>query len=75
MRRLKQFTKLPIALGFGISTPEHVRAVAEFADAAVVGSAIVALIERTPAADAPRAVGEFVRGLCAGVAVAEAHTA
>ena len=75
VKRLKQFTKLPIALGFGISTPEHVRAVAEFADAAVVGSAIVALIERTPAADAPRAVGEFVRGLCAGVAVAEAHTA
>jgi tryptophan synthase alpha chain len=75
VKRLKQFTKLPIALGFGISTPEHVRAVAEFADAAVVGSAIVALIERTPAADAPRAVGEFVRGLRAGVAVAEAHSA
>jgi tryptophan synthase alpha chain len=75
VKRLKQFTKLPIALGFGISTPEHVRAVAEFADAAVVGSAIVALIERTSAADAPRAVGEFVRSLCAGVGVAEAHTA
>jgi tryptophan synthase alpha chain len=75
VKRLKQFTKLPIALGFGISTPDHVRAVAEFADAAVVGSAIVALIERTPAADAPRAVGEFVRGLRAGVALAEAHSA
>jgi tryptophan synthase alpha chain len=75
VKRLKRFTKLPIALGFGISTPEHVRAVAEFADAAVVGSAIVALIEQTPAADAPRAVGEFVRRLCAGVAIAEAHSA
>jgi tryptophan synthase alpha chain len=79
VKRLKQFTKLPIALGFGISTPDHVRAVAEFADAAVVGSAIVALIERAVAegraADAPRAVGEFVRGLRAGVAVAEAHSA
>jgi len=75
VKRLKRFTKLPIALGFGISTPEHVRAVAEFADAAVVGSAIVALIERTPPADAPRAVGEFVRSLRAGVAVAEAHSA
>jgi tryptophan synthase alpha chain len=67
VRRLKQFTTLPIALGFGVSTPEHVRTVAGFADAAVVGSALVALIERTVAAsgpaDAPRAVGEFVAAL------------
>jgi tryptophan synthase alpha chain len=66
VERIRKFTTLPIALGFGISTPEHVRAVAEFADAAVVGSAIVALIEQTPAADAPRAVGEFVHGLREG---------
>ena len=63
VKRLKQFTTLPIALGFGISTPAHVQAVAGFADAAVVGSAIVGLVEKTPAADAPRAVGEFVRRL------------
>ena len=67
VERLRKFTKLPIALGFGVSTPEHVRAVGEFADAAVVGSAIVGLIEKTPAAEAPRAVGEFVRSLCGGV--------
>jgi len=71
VQRLKQFTKLPIALGFGISTPGHVRSVAEFADAAVVGSAIVALIERTPAADAPAAVGRFVAELRGAVAVPE----
>ena len=63
VKRLKQFTTLPIALGFGISTPAHVQAVAGFADAAVVGSAIVGLVEKTPAADAPRAVGDFVRSL------------
>jgi tryptophan synthase alpha chain len=63
VKRLKRFTKLPVALGFGVSTPEHVRAVSEFADAAVVGSAIVALVERTPAAGAAKAVGEFVRAL------------
>lgn len=63
VRRLKQFTKLPIALGFGISNAEHVRTVGTFADAAVVGSAIVGLVEKTPAADAARAVGEFVRAL------------
>ncbi len=61
--RLRAFTKLPIALGFGVSTPEHVRTVGEFADAAVVGSAIVGLVERTPATEAAKAVGDFVRGL------------
>jgi tryptophan synthase alpha chain len=69
--RLRKFTALPIALGFGVSTPEHVRAVGEFADAAVVGSAVVGLIEKTisegHAAEVPRAVGEFVRSLCGGV--------
>jgi tryptophan synthase alpha chain len=63
VERIRQFTKLPIALGFGISNADHVRAVGAFADAAVVGSAVVQLIEKTPAADAPKAVGEFVAGL------------
>jgi tryptophan synthase alpha chain len=66
--RLRRFTDLPVALGFGVSTPEHVRTVGAFADAAVVGSAIVGLIERTPAADAPQAVGDFVRALRSGAA-------
>ena len=70
VERLRKFTTLPIALGFGVSTAEHVRAVGGFADAAVVGSAIVGLIEKTAAADAPRAVGEFVRRLCGGVETA-----
>lgn len=61
--RLKKFTKLPIAVGFGISNAEHVRAVGEFADAAVVGSAIVQLIEKTAPQDAAAAVGKFVAGL------------
>ncbi len=64
--RLRRFTKLPIALGFGVSTPEHVRTVSAFADAAVVGSAIVGLVEKTPAADAAEAVGAFVRRLKTG---------
>jgi tryptophan synthase alpha chain len=66
VKRLKQFTKLPVALGFGISTPAHVQTVAGFADAAVIGSAIVGLVEKTPAAEAPRAVGDFVRSLRKG---------
>ena len=42
--RVRQETGMPLALGFGLSRPEHVRAVAEFADAAVVGSALVNVI-------------------------------
>jgi tryptophan synthase alpha chain len=61
--RLRKFTKLPIALGFGVSTAEHVRVVNTFADAAVVGSALVQLVEETLAADAPKAVGKFVSSL------------
>jgi tryptophan synthase alpha chain len=63
--RLRQFTTLPIAVGFGISNADHVKAVGEFADAAVIGSALVALIEKTPPNEAATAVGEFIAGLLA----------
>lgn len=66
VERIRQFTKLPVALGFGISNAEHVRVVSEFADAAVVGSAIVGLVEKTPASEAPQAVGALVRSLRGG---------
>lgn len=42
--RVKAETRLPLALGFGISRPEHVRAIGQYADAAVVGSALVKVI-------------------------------
>jgi tryptophan synthase alpha chain len=61
--RLRRFTTLPIAVGFGISNAEHVKAVGEFADAAVIGSALVGLIEKTPAAEAATEVGRFIAGL------------
>jgi tryptophan synthase alpha chain len=61
--RLRQFTSLPIAVGFGISNADHVKAVGEFADAAVIGSALVALIEKTPQTEAATAVGEFIARL------------
>jgi len=47
--------------GFGISNAEHVAQVGEFADAAVIGSAIVELIERSTPENAPAAVAQFVR--------------
>ncbi|HVC47389.1 MAG TPA: tryptophan synthase subunit alpha [Terracidiphilus sp.] len=54
---------LPVAVGFGISNAEHVAQVAEFADAAVVGSAIVELIERSTPEAAPGEVARFIKGL------------
>jgi tryptophan synthase alpha chain len=54
---------LPIAVGFGISNADHVTEVAKFADAAVIGSAIVELIERSTEEQAPGAVARFIEGL------------
>src|ERR1700677_4799542 len=63
VERLRPFTQLPIAVGFGISTAEHVAAVGEFADAVVIGSAIVALIEKAEPGTAPAKVAAFLQGL------------
>lgn len=67
--RVREVSKLPIAVGFGISSAEQVADVWRYADAAVVGSAIVAEIERL--ADAPdivQRVGAFARQLVTGAA-------
>jgi tryptophan synthase alpha chain len=61
--RIRRWTGLPVAVGFGISNAEHVAQVAEFADAAVIGSAIVELIERSTPESAPGAVARFIKGL------------
>jgi tryptophan synthase alpha chain len=61
--RIKRWSGLPVAVGFGISNAEHVAKVAEFADAAVIGSAIVELIERSTPETAPGAVARFIKGL------------
>jgi tryptophan synthase alpha chain len=64
VRRMRAVSDLPVAVGFGVSTPEQVREVWRFADAAVVGSAIVQEIERLAGtADLVDRVGEFVRSL------------
>ena len=62
--RLRRYTDLPIAVGFGISTPAQVEAVGKFAEAAVVGSAIVETIERNPGKEA-KSVAQFVKQLSA----------
>jgi tryptophan synthase alpha chain len=63
VERIRRYTRLPVAVGFGISNAEHVAQVAEFADAAVIGSAIVELVERSTPETAPGAVARFIKGL------------
>jgi tryptophan synthase alpha chain len=64
VQRIRKFTKLPVAVGFGISTPEQFAAVGKFADAPVVGSRIVEIIEQNPGKEA-QSVAQFVRQLSA----------
>jgi tryptophan synthase alpha chain len=67
--RVRKFTDLPVAVGFGISTREQVEATWKFADAAVVGSAIVSEIGKAKDPDeAIERVRTFVRGLLPQVA-------
>jgi tryptophan synthase alpha chain len=62
VRRTRKFTKLPIAVGFGISLPTHVTVLGGIVDAAVVGSALVAEIEKASTVDAAAsAVAERIR--------------
>jgi tryptophan synthase alpha chain len=62
VRRARSFTKLPIAVGFGISLPTHVTVLGGIADAAVVGSALMAEIEKSATVDAAAvAVAERIR--------------
>jgi len=62
IRRARKFTTLPIAVGFGISLPTHVTVLGGIAAAAVVGSALMAEIEKAGSPDAaPAAVAERIR--------------
>jgi tryptophan synthase alpha subunit len=64
VERIRRVSDLPVALGFGISKPEHVREVGQWADAAVVGSALVNVIaEAGSSADLTTRVEEYVRWL------------
>ena len=62
VKRLRRYTKLPIAVGFGVSNRSQFEEVGEFADAVVIGSAIVQAVEQNPGSEA-RAVSSFISGL------------
>lgn len=59
---VRENTAIPCAIGFGISTPEQARAMADLSDGAIVGSAIVRLMQKH-GKEAPRYVGEYVRSM------------
>lgn len=66
VNRMRRFSSLPIAVGFGISNAEQVQDVQRYADAVVIGSAIVSEIERLQAApDLAQQLGKFVKELSA----------
>lgn len=67
--RLKAATDLPVAVGFGVRTPEQAAAIAQVADGVVVGSAVVELVGRH-GADAPAAVRDYIQSLKAAVIAA-----
>lgn len=63
IKRVRAHTKLPLAVGFGISRREHVEAVGKIADAAIVGSAIIAAIDAAEPERRAERVREYVEGV------------
>jgi tryptophan synthase alpha chain len=74
--RIRRHTNLPVAVGFGIRTPEQAAAIAEIADAAVVGTALVETVARMGASpDLPGAIEAQVAALSGGVRGARKNAA
>jgi len=61
--RVRQHTDLPLAVGFGISSPAHVETIAATADAAVIGSALIDIIDKSSPEERQARVREYVSGL------------
>jgi tryptophan synthase alpha chain len=72
--RLKAATDLPVAVGFGVRTPEQAAAIGRVADGVVVGSAIIDLVEKH-GADAPAAVQAYIQSLSDALKAARKETA
>jgi len=70
--RVRQLTSLPVAVGFGISNAQQFQAVGEFADAAVIGSAIVTIMEKH-GRNSAEPVANFIRELRVAKSVAQAE--
>lgn len=66
VKLVRENANVPCAIGFGISTPEQAKQMADIADGAIVGSAIVKLLEKH-GKDAPRYIGEYVKSMKDGM--------
>ena len=62
VKSIRENTDVPCAIGFGISKPEQAKAMADISDGAIVGSAIIKIIEKY-GKDAPKYVGEYVKSM------------
>lgn len=62
VKMVRENTDIPCAIGFGISTPEQAKKMADLSDGAIVGSAIVKIIAKY-GKDAPKYVGEYVKSM------------
>ena len=67
---VRRNTDIPCAIGFGISTPEQAKNMAAISDGAIVGSAIIKLLEKH-GKDAPKLIGEYVRSMKDGIISAQ----
>lgn len=63
LARVRQWIDLPLAVGFGVSTPEHVRDIGQEAEGVIVGSALVSRIDDAEAGNVGRVSGDFMRYL------------
>ena len=61
--RIRRHTDLPILIGFGVSTREHMESISQFADGALVGSALLDAIDKSPSEHVLQTARDFVRGL------------
>ena len=62
VKAVRENTKIPCAVGFGISTPQQAKKMADISDGAIVGSAIIKLLEKH-GKEAPDYIGEYVRSM------------
>ena len=67
VKAIRESSKVPCAIGFGISKPEQAKKMAEISDGAIVGSAIIKIIEKY-GKDSPRYVGEYVKSMKEAIA-------
>lgn len=65
--RIRRHVKVPVGVGFGIRDAESARAIGRVADAVVIGSRVIQIVEAEPRERAPAALGDFLRGIRAAL--------